>query len=112
MQEPFVHEQGITWRELAIRDHRLAQFKRRVEWVRDDGTAPSFCANDHWYGRAGRLGLRDQLARLVGPQARPDDPILGTGAALVAAGATLRLLLPPCRDCACADLTNLSSRDT
>jgi hypothetical protein len=104
MQEQFVREHGITWRELAIREHRLAQLKRRVEQVRDDGTAPAFCANDHWYGRDGKPGLRDPIARLVGPQARPDDPILGTGAALTAAAATLRSLLPPCRGCGCADL--------
>lgn len=102
-------EHGSTWRELAIRDLRLVHLKRRIEMVRDGGSAPDFCANDYWYGRDGQAGFRDDVARLVGPQARPDDPILGTSAALHAASAFLRGLLPPCRGCDCANLTGRSA---
>ena len=77
-QQQFRRQHQVTWRELAIREHRLAQLKRRAELIRDDGKALSFCASDHWYGKGTAEGLRDRLALLVGPQARPDDPILGT----------------------------------
>lgn len=90
-----------TWRELAIREHRLAQLKRRAELVRDDGQTPSFCAGDHWYGIGAGDGLRDRLTGPVGPTARPDDPLLGTDAALEVASTTVRALLPPCRNCGC-----------
>lgn len=93
----------VTWRELVCREHRLAQLKRRVTLVRDTGAAPSFCANAHWYGAAGhRPGLKEELARLVGEDARRVDPVLGTHLAYEVAVATLRGLLPPCRNCACA----------
>lgn len=92
---------AVTWRDLVVREHKLAWLKRRAELVRDDGSAPSFCAGDHWYGARGRPGLRDRLAELVGPAARPDEPVLGTAAALTIAGTTLRAALPPCRGCGC-----------
>lgn len=102
MQEQFVRRQNVTWAELVIREHRLAQLKRRVELARDDGTAPSFCADAHWFGKGDRLpGLRSRLELLVGPASRTDDPILRTQAALDVATATLRALLPPCRGCGC-----------
>ncbi len=101
----------VTWRELAIRAPRLAQLKRRIELVRDDGRVPSFCANDHWYGdRPAAPGFRGQLAGLVGPDARPDDPILGTHAAYEVAAALLRALLPPCRECGCLTLLDAPVR--
>lgn len=100
-QQQFRRQHQVTWRELAIREHRLAQLKRRAELIRDDGKALSFCASDHWYGKGTAEGLRDRLALLVGPQARPDDPILGTTAALDVASTTVRALLPPCRNCGC-----------
>lgn len=103
-QAAFRRGHRVTWRELAIREHRLAQLKRRIELTRDDGAAPVFCANEHWYGPGADPGLRDRLAALVGPGARPEDLILGTDAALEVAGATLRALLPPCRGCACHHL--------
>jgi hypothetical protein len=100
-QQQVLRQHRVTWRELAIRDHRLAQLKRRAELVRDNGVSPSFCASDHWYGKGAADGLRDRLAGLVGPLARADDPILGTDAALEVASATVRALLPPCRNCSC-----------
>lgn len=100
-QQQFLRQHQVTWRELAIREHRLAQLKRRAELVRDDGKSPSFCASDYWYGTGAAEGLRNRLAGLVGPPARPDDPILGTAAALEVASATIRALLPPCRNCGC-----------
>jgi hypothetical protein len=102
MQQRLVRQHKVTWAELVIREHRLAQLKRRVELARDDGIAPSYCANAHWYGKGDREpGLQARLARLLGPEARPDDPVLGTQAALDVATATLRALLPPCRGCGC-----------
>ncbi len=103
-QQQFLRRHQVTWRELAIREHRLAQLKRRAELIRDDSKAPSFCASDHWYGKGATEGLRDRLAGLVGPLARPDDPILGTDAALEVASTTVRALLPPCRNCGCQRL--------
>ena len=103
-QQQFLRQHQVTWRELAIREHRLAQLKRRAELVRDDGKAHSFCAGDRWYGTGTAEGLRDRLALLVGPLARPDDPILGTDAALEVASTTVRALLPPCRNCSCQRL--------
>ncbi len=100
-QQHFLRQHQVTWRELAIREHRLAQLRRRAELVRDGDTALSFCASDHWYGKGAAEGLRDRLAGLVGPLARPDDPILGTDAALAVASTTIRALLPPCRNCGC-----------
>ena len=91
----------ITWRELVCREHRLAQLKRRVTLVRDTG-ASSFCATAHWYGTGGQQpGLNQALLRLVGEAARRDDPVLGSHAAYEVAAATLRGLLPPCRNCTC-----------
>ena len=108
MQRVPTGQRAVTWREIVIREHRLAQLKRRIEQFRDDGTAPSFCANARWYGYGGSaVGLRDEIARLVGPAARPDDPLLGSDAALETVNATLRALLPPCRDCDCSRLTGL-----
>jgi hypothetical protein len=100
-QQQFRRQHQVTWRELAIREHRLAQLKRRAELIRDDGKTLAFCASDHWYGKGTAEGLRDRLALLVGPLARPDDPILGTDAALEVARTTVRALLPPCRNCNC-----------
>lgn len=91
-----------TWRALVCREIRLAHLKRRVQLVRDDPAAPSFCANAHWYGYGGHEpGFKAQLAGLVGEGARPGDPILGTRAAYEVAAETLRALLPPCRNCGC-----------
>ncbi|HEY8602399.1 MAG TPA: hypothetical protein VIL85_28515 [Thermomicrobiales bacterium] len=109
-QAAFQRGHRVTWRELVVREHRLAQLKRRIGFLRDDGIAPSFCANDHWYGTGTAPGLRDQIVLLVGPAARPDDPILGTDAALAVAGETLRALLPPCRGCACHRLDPVRRR--
>lgn len=106
-QQQFLQQHRVTWRELAIREYRLAQLKRRAELVRDDGKAPTFCASDYWYGTSTTEGLRDRLAGLVGPMARQDDPILGTDAALEVASATVRALLPPCRNCGCHRLDAL-----
>lgn len=105
MQRPPGNARRLSWREIVIREHRLAQLKRRIELIRDDGRAVSFCANTLWYGSGGRdPGLRDEIARLVGPDARPDDPILGTHDALETVSTTLRALLPPCRGCDCSRL--------
>lgn len=102
MREQFVRQHRVTWAELVIREHRLAQLKRRAELARDDGVAASFCANDQWYGDGSRgLGLLVRLERLVGPTSRPGESILGTQAALDVAAATLRAMLPPCRNCLC-----------
>ena len=102
MQEQFVRQHSVTWAELVIREHRLAQLKRRAELARDDGTAVSFCANAHWYGDGDRApGLQVRLQRLVGPAVRPGEPVLGTQAALDVAAAILRAILPPCRGCSC-----------
>ncbi len=92
----------VSWREIVIREHRLAQLKRRIELIRDDGKAAVFCANALWYGPdSSQPGLRDEVARLVGPDARPDDPLLGSAEALATVNTTLRALLPPCRGCEC-----------
>ena len=108
MQRPSLTPRPLTWREIVIREHRLAQLKRRIELARDNGKAATFCANALWYGHNGRdPGLRDEIARLVGPEARPDDPILGTSAALETVSTTLRALLSPCRGCDCARLIGL-----
>ncbi len=97
-----MRQHKVTWAELVIREHRLAQVKRRVEMARDDGVAPSYCANAHWYGYGKQAPvIQARLASLIGPGARPDEPILGTQAALDVATATLRSLLPPCRGCGC-----------
>jgi hypothetical protein len=102
MQVRFARGHKVTWAELVIREHRLAHVKRRVEMARDDGIAPSYCANDHWFGCGGRVpGIQAQLSRLLGPESRPDDPVLGTQAALDVANTTLRAQLSPCRGCGC-----------
>ena len=101
-RRPAARRPRVTWTDVVIRAPRLAQLKRRVEFVRDDRAAPYFCASEQWYGTRGAgRGFHHDLAALVGPHARPADTVLGIIEAYQVATERLRALLPPCRACTC-----------
>jgi hypothetical protein len=124
---------NLTWNDLVQREPRLADLRRRVEQIIDDGRDESFCASLYWYGAAYREGFKGELIRLVGscrgddeedddPDAdavdgltfinaatvRPrglSDPVLGSSEAYDVAYHTLYDLLPDCRGrCRCVTL--------
>lgn len=91
---------GVTWDALVAAEPRLEQLLARARATRDDGSAPSFCANDVWYGHAGHPGLKPVLARLVGWNAVGGD-LIRSEKAYDVAYETVYDALPDCRACWC-----------
>ncbi len=91
-----------TWQDLVEREPRLADLRIAAERIRPAADAP-FCANEHWYGYGGHLGLKPRLIRLVGWGAQSHDPVLRSCDAYDLAYETLYDLLPDCRGCGCVD---------
>jgi hypothetical protein len=55
---------GITWEQLVELEPRLLELYKQAEQVIDDGSSPSFCANDIWYEQ-----FKPRLEELVGSEA-------------------------------------------
>lgn len=89
----------VTWGWLARRLPALARLRAEARAIRDDGTAPTFCANDIWYD-----DFKPRLSSLVGWGAESDDPLLQSSTAYDIAYDLIYDELPPCRNCGCLDL--------
>ena len=82
-----------TWEEMVAVEPALGRLLADIMAVRDDLTAPSFCAEAYWY----RFKVR--AIRVVGFQAH--RPELRSMEAYETAIARLRAALPECRSCPC-----------
>lgn len=92
-----------TWEVLIMDEPRLAELLAKTEAIKDDGSTSAFCANSHWYGRAGQAGLKQELVELVG-WARHRGVGYGylwDSASYDVAYETIYAALPDCRNCAC-----------
>lgn len=98
-----------TWGELIEREPRLARLAADVRAVRDPGHGRGFCRNVAWHGfqrsYAGspRGSFRRRLRYLVGSNVGRRDARLAHADSERLAFRHLYHLLPPCRDCFCAD---------
>ena len=86
----------ITWSMLVDLEPRLRDLLSNARAVKDDPSAPSFCANEIWYRKN---GLRDQLCELVGWSARKKDSLLQSSDAYDLAYDKIYNALPDCRNC-------------
>jgi hypothetical protein len=88
----------ITWPGLVRAEPRLGALLAEAQAVEDDGSTPSFCANEVWARQ-----FKPRLAKLVGWYAEGEDRMLHTNRAYDLAYARVCNALPACRDCGCTD---------
>ncbi len=96
--------EALSWQRILEEEPMLKELRRELKRVKDDGSAPSFCANAVWFGyrlnRPAERSPRDKVRALAGWSAR--NPTLRSQSAYTIAYEKLYALLPDCRDCSCA----------
>lgn len=91
------------WEDLVRIEPRLGEMLKEIQSIKDDGTAPSFCANAQWYRSPGEGedSFKDRLVAMAGWHAQSSDPEIRSDLAYNVAYEKLYEALPNCRNCGC-----------